>query len=145
MDRKTDGNFYMDPAGVFLIDKLNQPRIMTREAFSHIQDSISIKNATQSGPMLLIDGQIHPMFKANSQNLHIRNGVGITSSGKLVFIISNRPVNFYQFALVFKKFFGCQNALFLDGAISKVYAPAMGRKETDGRFGPMIAITKTNK
>jgi len=145
MERRQDLNFYMDPSGVFYIDKQNKPNIMTREAFNEIKDSIHVKNATQSGPMLLIDGQFHPKFNANSSNLNIRNGVGITDSGKLVFIISNQPVNFYQFASVFKRFFSCKNALYLDGAISQMYAPATGRLEMGGTFGPMIAITKPPK
>jgi uncharacterized protein YigE (DUF2233 family) len=33
----------------------------------------------------------------------------------VVFAISEKAVNFYDFAMMFKQEFGCQNALYLDG------------------------------
>ena len=60
---------------------------------------------------------------------------------KTVFIISNKPVNFYDFAIFFKSYFGCKDALFLDGSISQMYAPSISRFERDGKFGAIIGIT----
>ncbi len=58
--------------------------------------------ATQSGPMLVINGKINPLFLANSDSKKIRNGVGIKNN-KLYFVISKNRVNFYSFAQFFQK------------------------------------------
>lgn len=140
MEYEKYGNFYLDPAGVLYIDLNNHAYIVTREDYHSIQDTLHVKNATQSGPMLIVDGKIHPQFDPQSKNLNIRNGVGIGPDGLLVFAISKQPVSLYQFASLFKEIFGCENALYLDGAISNMYAPSLGRQNTKGRFGPMIGI-----
>ena len=75
-----------------------------------------IKYATQSGPMLIIDGQIHPAFKQGTANLNIRNGVGILPNNKLLFVMSKKEMNLYDFANYFKNS-GCINALYLDGFV----------------------------
>ncbi|BDE23938.1 hypothetical protein OCUAc20_24380 [Acinetobacter baumannii] len=58
--------------------------------------------ATQSGPMLVINGKINPLFLANSDSKKIRNGVGVKNN-KLYFVISKNRVNFYSFAQFFQK------------------------------------------
>jgi uncharacterized protein YigE (DUF2233 family) len=140
----TDGNFYLKPNGVFYIDSSNTAHVLKTETFS-----TKLKNkykgihlATQSGPMLVIDGKIHPLFKPGSSNTNIRSGVGIVNNKKIVFIISNDEVNFYNFALIFKDIFQCKNALYLDGAISLMYLHDKNKSEKGGYFGPMISVTK---
>ena len=90
--------------------------------------------------MLVIDGNIHPIFNEQSQNRHIRNGVGVMADGNIVFVISRQPVTFYEFAQVFKVRFQCQNALYLDGAISDMYLPSRGFDSPNGRFAGIIAV-----
>lgn len=131
------GNFYLKPNGVFLIRNGTAEVVETR-AFPR-SDS-SIQYATQSGPMLLIDGAIHPAFREGSTNLHIRNGVGMIAPDKIIFAISQKPVNFFDFASLFKEQFGCANALYLDGAISKMYLPELNRSDLTGNLGPLIGI-----
>jgi len=97
--------------------------------------------ATQSGPLLVIDGKLHPALTDGSKNVHIRNGVGINKDGKVVFVISNQKTNFYDFASLFKEVLECDNALYLDGAISKMFINETNRNE-DGRFGVMIGVVK---
>ena len=100
------------------------------------------KYATQSGPMLLVDGEVHPEFKDGSANINIRNGIGILPNGGVVFSISNQPVNLYDFAMHFKNK-GCKNALYLDGFVSKMYLPSAGKAGSErDRFGVMIAVVK---
>ena len=94
-----NGNFYLKPNGIFYLTTTCNPIVCTTENF---QDNGQIKFATQSGPMLVIDGQIHGTFKKGSTNLNIRNGVGILSDGNALFAISKVPVNFYDFAMFFK-------------------------------------------
>lgn len=83
-----------------------------------------IQYGTQSGPMLVINGKIHPKFTFLSKNTNIRNGIGVIKDGqneKAVLVISEGKVNLYEFALLFQFLFKCDNALYLDGAISKAY------------------------
>ena len=58
--RSANGNFYLKPNGVFYITTDNQATICKTENFTI---NPKIKYATQSGPMLVINGQIHPAFK----------------------------------------------------------------------------------
>ena len=133
--RNAEGNFYMKPNGVFLIKENNEANIVET---SQLRSFKNIRFATQSGPMLVINGAIHTAFKENSTNLYIRNGVGILADGKTVFAISKEPLNFYEFAQFFKKL-GCKNALYLDGFVSRMYCPQENMHQTDGDFGVIIA------
>lgn len=136
-----NGNFYLKPNGVFYITTDNVPVICTTPNF---HNNGKIKYATQSGPMLVIDGKIHDAFKEGSANVNIRNGVGILPGNKVVFAMSKKEINLYDFAVYFKNL-GCKNALYLDGFVSRTYLPEKNWIQTDGNFGVMIAITKTIK
>ena len=130
------GNFYLKPNGVFYITKDNAPYISKTSDF----ESNNIKYATQSGPMLVIDGQIHSAFKKGSTNVNIRNGVGILPGNKAVFAISKTEINFYDFAKYFQQL-GCKNALYLDGFVSRMYLPEKKLIQIDGNFGVLIGVT----
>ena len=132
------GNFYLKPNGVFYITTNNIPAICTTAKFN---DNGQIKYATQSGPMLVIDGQIHSSFKEGSTNLNIRNGVGILPGNEIVFAMSKTAINFYDFANYFKSL-GCKNALYLDGLVSRTYLPEKDWLQTDGNFGVIIGVTR---
>lgn len=133
------GNFYLKPNGIFYITIDNEPVILETGNFK--ADS-AIKYATQSGPMLLINGKIHPEFREGSKNLQIRNGVGILPNNKVVFAMSKQEINFYDFACYFKNL-GCENALYLDGLVSRTYLPEKNWLQIDGNFGVIIAVTNT--
>ena len=131
------GNFYLKPNGVFYITSTNVPIVCNTEDFNN---DGKIKYATQSGPMLVINGKIHPAFNKGSINLNIRNGVGILQDNKVVFAMSKREINFYDFANYFKGI-GCKNALYLDGLVSRTYLPEKNWVQTDGNFGVIIGVT----
>lgn len=131
------GNFYMKPNGVFYITTDNVAAICKTENFSN---NGKIKYASQSGPMLVIDGKIHPAFTPVSKNVNIRNGVGILPNNKLIFAMSKSEVNFYEFAKYFKDL-GCYNALYLDGFVSRTYLPEKNWEQTDGNFGVIVGVT----
>ncbi len=131
------GNFYMHPNGIFYITNNDEGVVCKTEDFKND----NIKYATQSGPLLLIDGKIHSKFINGSKNLNIRNGVGILPNGNLVFAMSKQEINFYDFASYFKSL-GCKNALYLDGFISKTYLPdEKGFQTMEGNFGVIIGET----
>ena len=120
-DSTQRGNFFMVPNGLFYLDSTGQPGLATPPAFlAQGLDTVPLQLATQSGPMLLMDGAYHPAFRSHSNSRHIRNGVGLRPDGTVVFICTADPVNFYTFATMFLEE-GCPNALYLDGAISGMY------------------------
>ena len=137
LDKKR-GNFFLKPNGVFLITTQQEARIV--ESSQYPQYAASVKYATQSGPLLLINGKIHPKFGKNSPNRNIRSGVGIINKNEVVFAISNEKVTLYEFASFFKEL-GCQIALYLDGHISKMYLPPLKRYDDGGNFGVMIGAS----
>jgi uncharacterized protein YigE (DUF2233 family) len=140
-----DGNFFMQPNGVFYIDDYGDAGVISTSDYKANPPS-KVKYATQSGPMLVLDGKINSLFKKKSENKCIRNGVGILPSGKIVFAISEDPVSLYDFALFFKRGFGCNDALYLDGIISRLYLSKSGTTPTPqlpgGSFAGIIAIYK---
>jgi uncharacterized protein YigE (DUF2233 family) len=140
---KTDANFYLKPNGVYYIDTANKSHIEITDSFFKKYDckDLSVEYATQSGPMLVIDGEIHKSFNKGSPNRKIRSGVGIMNENKTVFILSLDETNFYDFALLFRDVFNCKNALFLDGAISQMYLKDIAPNIMGGQFGPMISVT----
>lgn len=131
------GNFHMLPNGVFYVAE-GGAGVMAADAYRAA--GIRPRFATQSGPMLVIDGALHPRFLPDSDSLKTRNGVGVTGSGKVVFAVSKRPVRFHDFATLFRDELGCPNALFLDGTISSLYAPEINRHDRLFPLGPIIAI-----
>jgi uncharacterized protein YigE (DUF2233 family) len=135
------GNFYLKPNGIFYITTDKKAVICKTTDFIN---NGKIENATQSGPMLVVNGEIHSDFKEGSTNLNIRNGVGILPDHKVIFALSKEPINFYDFANYFKKL-GCKNALYLDGFVSRMYLPEKNWMQTDGNFGVIIGVTRANK
>jgi uncharacterized protein YigE (DUF2233 family) len=106
------------------------------------QPSSDIRLATQSGPMLVIDGKLHPAFDHDGTSLHIRNGVGIGSVGAARFVISQDAVSFGKLARFFRDQLKCDNALFFDGAVSALWDPANHRRDVTVPLGPMIVVFK---
>ncbi|WP_210255784.1 phosphodiester glycosidase family protein [Rhizobium sp. SG570] len=133
------GNFHLLPNGVFYLLP-GRAGVMESKAFA--TSGIKPFYATQSGPMLVIDGKLHPSFLADSTSFKTRNGVGVTGDGKVVFAISDGPVRFHDFATLFRDDLGCANALFLDGSISSLYIPEWQRRDGLFPLGPIIAVTE---
>ena len=138
--RDGPGNFHMKPNGVFYFGP-HGAGVMETRAFidAHLHPAF----ATQSGPMLVIDGAIHPKLQPDGTSEKIRNGVGVRDHGRtIVFAISRDAVSFYRFASLFRDRLGCDNALFLDGTISSLYAPGLGRTMQLLPVGPMVGLTE---
>jgi uncharacterized protein YigE (DUF2233 family) len=133
--RSGPGNFHLKPNGVFYV-KGNQAGVLETQTF--LKRKIRPDHATQSGPMLVINGRIHPRFLEQSTSRKIRNGVGIRDPHTAVFAISEDPVTFHKFALLFRDELGCANALFLDGSISSLYVPSLNRMDALRPLGPII-------
>lgn len=115
--RAPGGNFSMVPNGIFLMTAKG-PRVVETSEFASIQEPVEF--ATQSGPILVHKGKLHPKFRKGSENRKLRSGVGVDRDGKVVFAISHGTVSFYDFAVFFRDQLHCANALYLDGTISKI-------------------------
>ncbi|TGP26529.1 MULTISPECIES: phosphodiester glycosidase family protein [unclassified Mesorhizobium] len=136
------GNFSMQPNGIFY---LGGGKAGVRATKDYLKRPPQVDYATQSGPMLVIDGKLHPKFQAGSTSRKIRDGVGVRADGVAVFAISNDVVTFHEFARLFRDELGCPNALFLDGSISSLYAPAIGRNDDFWNLGPMIGVFRRGR
>ena len=133
------GNFHMEPNGVFLVRRDGRAEVVTTDAYAPAPD---IAFATQSGPMLVIDGVVHPQFEVDGPSRQVRNGVGIDPAGKPVFAISQQGVSFGNFARLFREALGTKNALYLDGSVSALWDPVNGRRDRHAPIGPMILVFK---
>lgn len=131
------GNFYLQPNGIFGLHVDGTPFISATDS---LELTPYVQYATQSGPMLVIDGDLHPAFNEGSPNVNIRNGVGLLPDGRLLFVMSKEKINFFDFASFFRDN-GCANALYLDGFVSRTWLPAQNWRQADGDFGVIIAVT----
>ena len=132
-------NFHMKPNGVFWI---GDGAAGVMETSRYLAAPPAARYATQSGPMLIVDGKIHPRIQPNGTSVKIRNGVGISNSGAVVFAIAEQPVTFDAFARLFRDGLGCRNALFLDGSVSSLYAPELARDDELGPLGPIVGVVR---
>jgi uncharacterized protein YigE (DUF2233 family) len=141
--KSAKGNFHMKPNGIFYISA-GTAAVAETQAFLKQRPQADL--ATQSGPMLVTDGRLHPRFKRGSTSLKLRTGVGVRADGKVIFAISQEAVSFDSFARLFRDGQKCPNALFLDGGIaSSVFAPGLNRSGNVLPLGPMLAVFDTDK
>jgi uncharacterized protein YigE (DUF2233 family) len=132
------GNFHMRPNGVFYVTGEVAGILETR---SFIKRRPPANFATQSGPMLVIDGKVHPRFSPSGGSRKYRAGVGSRDPNSVVFAISESEVSFGEFARLFRDKLQCRNALFLDGgSATSLYSPALGRNSNFLPLGPMIGV-----
>ena len=134
-----EGNFYMKPNGVFFGTAGQWQVLGSNTFFNTVGDRPQF--GTQSGPLLVVDGKLHPDIQDNGPSRAIRNGVGVDAKGAAHFVISDGPISFGQLARYFRDEVKVTNALYLDGQVSSLWDPARGRMD-QGRVGPMIVVTK---
>lgn len=134
-----DGNFFLKPNGVFAVTNAGA-RVLESSEYSKLGEHVIL--ATQSGPLLVRGGKLHPAFNAHSESRLFRNGVGVPSPDTAIFAISEAPVNFYEFATLFRDTLHCPDALFLDGTISSLFSTKLKRNDFRLDLGPIIAVTE---
>jgi uncharacterized protein YigE (DUF2233 family) len=136
--RAGGGNFHLLPNGVFAVSKKGRVSVTpTKELRREVP---SPRWATQSGPMLVIDGKLHPKFDKNGPSQLVRNGVGVRGPETAYFVISEEGVSFGRFARFFRDALGCGDALYLDGSVSSLWDPGAGRQDAFSELGPMVVI-----
>ena len=135
------GNFFLQPNGVFFIGNRGAG---VRRTDEWPPADVSVSLAVQSGPLLLRADQIHPEFKAASENRLHRNGIGVDKVGRVVLLMTDgnsaKFPNLHEFALAFRQL-GCADALFLDGDISQMRSGEDMRRLSN-RFGSIIAVVE---
>ena len=135
--REGGGNFHLMPNGVFLVRKDGRAEVVTSAAY---KSAFDIAFATQSGPMLVIDGQLHSKFDPDGTSRYVRNAVGIGPDGKALFVITTDVVSFGKLARFFRDELKTQDALYLDGSVSSLWDPANGRMDDFVDLGPLIVV-----
>ncbi len=135
------GNFGLLPNGILC---LRDGRSDVIETNRFLSEAPECRSATQSGPMLVIDGKLHPKFLKNGTSRYVRNGVGTSADGKKAyFAISNQAVNFHDFGVLFRDHLKLPNALYFDGNVSRLRAPELGRNDLGfSPLGPIIGVVK---
>ena len=137
---KGPGNFHLLPNGVFAVDTAGRFSVTPSPDFAKaVQQPLW---ATQSGPMLVIDGRLHPRFDEDGPSRLVRNGVGLVDSRRGYFVISEQGVSFGRFARLFRDVLGCDNALYLDGSVSSLWDPGAGREDAYPELGPLIVVSR---
>lgn len=138
------GNFGMTPNGVFCVG--HEGAFAVYESRSFGAKRPACRFATQSGPMLVIEGALHPRFLVDSDSRYIRNGVGVSADGKTAyFLFSSSRVTFHEFARIFRDVLNTPNALYFDGNISRLHAPEVGRSDFGFPMGPVVGLTKAKE
>ena len=139
------GNFSLLPNGVFAVYADGHAAVRTSSDYK--ADGKPAQWATQSGPMLLIDGKLNDQFLDDSDSMKWRSGVCVKTPTDVIFAVSETPVNFHTFGRLFRDQIGCRDALYLDGTISQLYvdgsgyagAPAFMVKPYAGIFAVFVA------
>lgn len=132
---KGQGNFYLEPNGVFALTDQGAKVVETSE-----YDAKGVREATQSGPLLVRNGKLHPKFVEASENRALRSGVGVRNPQSVVLVISRDDVNLWTFASLFRDELKCNDALYLDGVISALWADGAGRDGDLTEKGPFAGI-----
>ncbi|MFP7672119.1 phosphodiester glycosidase family protein [Marivita sp. S0852] len=134
------GNFGLLPNGVFCVQDTRADVI---ETLTYDDNRPDCRFATQSGPMLVIDGELHPRFLPDSSSRYVRNGVGTSEDGtRVVFVITDQAVTFHEFGRIFRDDLGVPQALFLDGSVSRLHAPQLNRSDFGRWLGPIIGVVE---
>jgi uncharacterized protein YigE (DUF2233 family) len=131
------GNFHMLPNGVFTVAADGRVAVLPSNRYDPASHA---RWATQSGPMLVIDGRLHPMIQDDGPSLHVRNGVGVDSENTAWFVISDDAVSFGRLARLFRDVLHCPNALYLGGSVSSLWDRPAGRRDTNAALGPLVAV-----
>jgi uncharacterized protein YigE (DUF2233 family) len=138
--RDGPGNFHLQPNGVFSVDADGAVHVETTQTYR--ARSPSPRWATQSGPMLVVAGKLHPAIQPDGPSRYVRNAVGSAGPNAAFFVISDGPVSFGRLARLFRDRLHCDNALYLDGAVSSLWAPSLKRMDDSFTLGPLLMVSE---
>jgi uncharacterized protein YigE (DUF2233 family) len=137
------GNFHLQPNGVFFGTGSKWEVRTSQDFAAHVLRRPQF--GTQSGPMLVIAGKLHPRIDPDGPSQKLRNAVGVDREGRAHFVISEAPISFGKLARYFRDVLHTPNALFLDGSVSSLWDPHMHRVDGGPPLGPLIVVEKRTK
>jgi uncharacterized protein YigE (DUF2233 family) len=141
INRRTGpGNFHMQPNGVLAVGTDGRVMIVPSPAWPPPRSPV--RWATQSGPMLVIAGRLHPLIQPDGASRYVRNAVGVADARTAWFVITDEPVSFGRLARFLRDGLGCRDALYFDGAVSSLWDPANGREDERQDLGPLVAVLR---
>ena len=135
-----EGNFHMTPNGVFFGTGDTWEVRSTEDFLANVRERPDF--GTQSGPMLVVGGKLHPEISHDGESRLVRNGVGVDEKGRAHFVISNAPISFGKLARFYRDELNVKNALYLDGNVSGLWNPATDRLDTGAPIGPIVVVEK---
>jgi uncharacterized protein YigE (DUF2233 family) len=127
------GNFFYRPGGVFYVADDGTAHIVPLERARTALPQM--REATQSGPLLLHDGQPHRLVGRSL----LRNAIAVCSPTEVALVMAD-SVTLRELALFVRDHLHCRDALYLDGTISGLRVPS-ARVRKDGAYVGMIAVT----
>lgn len=139
------GNFYTKPNGIFMLTQNNKANIINTTDYFTYQNKSEIKYAIQSGPLLIDSFKIQQDFPKKVKHKYTRSAVCITDNGELKFVISEHPISLFSFNTFLVKKLKCKKALYLDGAICRMYLPGQNKLSLVGNFASIITIVKNKQ
>ncbi|MBS0409454.1 MAG: phosphodiester glycosidase family protein [Proteobacteria bacterium] len=131
------GNFFLKPNGVFWTDAAGAPHVDETEAFAERAPQAAW--ATQSGPLIVRAGVLHPAIAENGASLTVRDAVGVAGRGAY-FVLSDAPVSFGRLARFMRDDLGCRDVLYLDGHVASLWAPALRRQDARAGLGTFVVV-----
>ena len=137
------GNFHLKPNGVFFGSDGDWEIRTSEDFYANVTQRPDF--GTQSGPMLVINGELHEDIADDGESRLRRNAVGVDQQGRAHFVISDDPVSFGRLARYFRDILHTPNALFLDGSVSQLWDPENGRLDHGAPLGPLIVVEERAK
>lgn len=131
------GNFHLQPNGVFWM-KDGAAHVSTTADYAQLHPKADL--ASQSGPMLVIAGNINSKFETDGSSRYVRNGIGVIASGAVAIAISEEPISFGVFARLFRDNLKCNNALYFDGSVSRLLVHGETRATAGPKLGPLLGV-----
>lgn len=139
------GNFFLKPNGILFRTSDGKWRIVESVEFAGARSHsiATVTDATQSGPLILRQGIIHPAIQPTSQNKLLRNAACVDAKGGLHLIMTRGDGTFHDVARAAIDM-ACTDALYLDGVISSVLhngiiEPPENRAR---RYGSIIVVRR---
>lgn len=120
------GNFYDKPNGVFWV-RSGAAHVDESEAYEKLQLTPDV--ATQSGPLLVVNGKLRDGVDQMHLRRHSRNGVCVSPDSRTRFAMTREAVTLAEFGIFMRDGLKCTSALYLDGCGSILHSVALHRSD----------------
>jgi uncharacterized protein YigE (DUF2233 family) len=139
--RAGTGNFYLQPNAVFAVLRDGTARIVPTSRAGALRGRM--REATQSGPALVLGGRIHPKFSPLPGGTPLnRTAVAVCGPREIVLAhtVAGTGITLYELARVLRDRAGCPDALFLDGNETALLHVGGGAPDGGAEFVGFIGV-----